>query len=136
MPKKIYYLVGGHQLAGLHYAATQADPSAIFRIVKVWLYIILSAVAVSYCLQAEGPNIQLNQLDDNNLTPLMYAVLADSRQALEILVNSGCRKEQVNMIARGCMGPEIVALNATKFRLTQKAVQQPIMQHTLDDTRP
>ena len=47
-------------------------------------------------LQAEGPNIQLNQLDANNLTPLMYAVLADSRQALEILVNSGCRKEQVH----------------------------------------
>jgi len=46
-------------------------------------------------LQAQGPNIQLNQLDANNLTPLMYAVLADSRQALEILVNSGCRKEQV-----------------------------------------
>ena len=48
-----------------------------------------------YALQAEGPNIQLNELDANNLTPLMYAVLADSRQALEILVNSGCRKEQV-----------------------------------------
>ena len=50
---------------------------------------------VTLLLQAEGPNIQLNELDANNLTPLMYAVLADSRQALEILANSGCRKEQV-----------------------------------------
>jgi len=48
-------------------------------------------------LQAEGPNIQSNQLDANNLTPLMYAVLADSKQALEILINSGCRKELVRV---------------------------------------
>ena len=85
-------------------------------------------------LQAEGPgNIQLNQLDANNLTPLMYAILADSRQALEILVNSGCRKEQVKMAA--CEWLNQLPVFNTDFRLTQKVVLQHIMQHSLDDIK-
>ena len=86
-------------------------------------------------LQAEGPgNIQLNQLDANNLTPLMYAVLADSRQALEILVNSGCRKEQVKM-AEWLTVFNTDCMTAADFRQTQKVVQPHIMQHSLDDTK-
>ena len=46
-------------------------------------------------IQQLGPEAPINELDANGCTPLMYAVMADSRFAIEMLLNFSARREQV-----------------------------------------
>lgn len=47
-------------------------------------------------VQREGPNVRINQLDENECSPLMYAVLADSIPAIEVLLHCGAKREEVH----------------------------------------
>lgn len=53
-------------------------------------------------MQQLGLNAPIDDLDANGCTPLMYAVLAESRLAIEMLLNFSARREQVNYI-QSCM---------------------------------
>ena len=44
----------------------------------------------------EGPQAPLNLLDGNGCTPLMYAVIGDSKDAIEVLMNFSAKKEVVS----------------------------------------
>ena len=46
-------------------------------------------------LQVLGPGDAIDRLDVNGCSPLMYAVMADSRLAVEMLLNFSARREQV-----------------------------------------
>ena len=47
--------------------------------------------------KVEGPNAPLNELDSNGCTPLMYAAVADSVLAIEILLSYSAKRERVSM---------------------------------------
>ena len=47
-------------------------------------------------IQVQGPNAPLNELDSNGCTPLMYAAVADSVLAIEILLSYSAMREQVS----------------------------------------
>ena len=47
-------------------------------------------------IQQHGPNAPIDDLDANGCTPLMYAAMADSRLAIEMLLNFSARREQVH----------------------------------------
>lgn len=47
-------------------------------------------------LQHYGPGAPINDLDLNGCTPLMYAALADSILAIEMLLNFSARRETVS----------------------------------------
>lgn len=49
-----------------------------------------------YILQVQGPDAPLNELDSNGCTPLMYAAVADSVLAIEILLSYSAKREQVS----------------------------------------
>ena len=46
--------------------------------------------------RSEGPRAPLDQLDQNGCTPLMYAVMGDSKDAIEVLMNFSAKKEVVS----------------------------------------
>ena len=48
-----------------------------------------------HSFQHEGPNAPLDELDDNGCTPLMYAAMADSERAIQLLLNLSAAREQV-----------------------------------------
>jgi len=48
-------------------------------------------------VQLQGPDAAINKLDANGCTPLMYAVMADSKLAIEMLLNFGAKREQVGV---------------------------------------
>ena len=50
-----------------------------------------------------GPNAPIDELDANGCTPLMYAAMADSHLAVEMLLNFSARREQVCMLASVCV---------------------------------
>ena len=66
-------------VTGLHKAAYTGDRNTIMRIGR-----------------NEGPQAPLNLLDDNGCTPLMYAVIGDSKDAIEVLMNFSAKKEVVS----------------------------------------
>ena len=66
-------------VTGLHKAAYTGDRNAIMRIGR-----------------NEGPQAPLNLLDGNGCTPLMYAVIGDSKDAIEVLMNFSAKKEVVS----------------------------------------
>ena len=45
--------------------------------------------------QQLGPDAPLDELDANGCTPLMYAVMSESRLAIEMLLNFSARREEV-----------------------------------------
>ena len=47
-------------------------------------------------IQQLGPDAPIDDLDANGCTPLMYAVMSESRLAIEMLLNFSARREQVN----------------------------------------
>ena len=47
-------------------------------------------------VQYHGPGAPINELDSNGCTPLMYAAMADSILAIEMLLNFSARREQVS----------------------------------------
>lgn len=53
-------------------------------------------------MQLQGPGAAINKLDANGCTPLMYAVMADSKLAIEMLLNFGAKREQVCVCV--CLG--------------------------------
>ena len=66
-------------VTGLHKAAYTGDRNTIMRIGRI-----------------EGPQAPLNLLDGNGCTPLMYAVIGDSKDAIEVLMNFSAKKEVVS----------------------------------------
>jgi len=52
-------------------------------------------------VQLQGPDAAINKLDANGCTPLMYAVMADSKLAIEMLLNFGAKREQVGVCVEG-----------------------------------
>ena len=54
-------------------------------------------------MQLQGPNAAINQLDANGCTPLMYAVMADSKLGIEMLLNFGTKREQVHLYMYICV---------------------------------
>ena len=64
-------------MIGFHKAACLGDQAGMMRMV-----------------QSEGYQV-LNELDFNGCTPLMYAVLGDSKSGIECLMNLSARKETV-----------------------------------------
>jgi ankyrin repeat protein len=52
-------------------------------------------IGLSSHAQQHGPNAPVDELDANGCTPLMYAAMADSRLAIEMLLNFSARREQV-----------------------------------------
>ena len=76
-----------HPVTGLHKAAFTGDHSTIMRIAR-----------------SEGPQAPLNLLDRNGCTPLMYAVMGDSKDAIEVLMNFSAKKEVVSWWGAGCHG--------------------------------
>ena len=66
-------------VTGLHKAAYTGDRNTIMRIGRT-----------------EGPQAPLNLLDGNGCTPLMYAVIGDSKDAIEVLMNFSAKKEVVS----------------------------------------
>ena len=59
---------------------------------------------VPQTVQLQGPDAAINQLDANGCTPLMYAVMADSKLGIEMLLNFGTKREQVHMYMCVCGG--------------------------------
>ena len=54
--------------------------------------------SLHYILQQHGPSAPLNELDENGCTPLMYAAIADSRLAIEMLLNFSAKREKVSVV--------------------------------------
>ena len=52
-------------------------------------------------MQYHGPGAPINDLDSNGCTPLMYAAMADSILAIEMLLNFSARREQVSHESHG-----------------------------------
>ena len=52
-------------------------------------------VDILFTMQSHGPDAPLDELDNNGCTPLMYAAVADSVLAIEILLSYSARREQV-----------------------------------------
>ena len=50
-----------------------------------------------------GPNAPIDELDANGCTPLMYAAMADSQLAVEMLLNFSARREQVCVCVCVCV---------------------------------
>lgn len=49
------------------------------------------------CTQKHGPTAPIDGLDANGCTPLMYAAVADSQLAIEMLLNFSAKREQVRI---------------------------------------
>ena len=47
-----------------------------------------------------GPDAPIDELDANGCTPLMYAVMSESRLVIEMLLNFSARREQVYEVHR------------------------------------
>ena len=52
--------------------------------------------------QQMGPDAPIDEFDANGCTPLMYAVMSESQQAIEMLLNFGARREQVAKLHTCC----------------------------------
>lgn len=86
--------LGKSELSGLCKAASKGDANAIMNIVKV-RPALLAAVYYVY-IQREGLSAGLDEPDNiNGCTPLMYAAMADSESAIEMLLNLSVKREQV-----------------------------------------
>ena len=58
--------------------------------------------------QRAGPDAPIDELDANGCTALMYATMADSRLAVEMLLNFSAKREKVikeSIIYWGCTVP-------------------------------
>ena len=58
-------------------------------------------IYVSFLLpreQKHGPRAPIDELDANGCTPLMYAAIADSQLAIEMLLNFSAKREQVREV--------------------------------------
>ena len=93
-------ILGNHPLEGLYKAAAQGDRSGIMHVMKVGLGFLKPCRQGfnkwSVCLQLQGPGAPIDALDGNGCTPLMYAVMADSRLAVEMLLNFSAKRETVS----------------------------------------
>ena len=63
-------------------------------------------------VQLQGPDAAINKLDANGCTPLMYAVMADSKLAIEMLLNFGAKREQVCVCVGGGGGRRYVSADS------------------------
>ena len=54
-------------------------------------------MSYKYSHKVQGPDAPLNELDSNGCTPLMYAAVADSILAIEILLSYSAKREQVKI---------------------------------------
>lgn len=70
---------GHRKLEGLHKSAAQGD-----------------RVGIMHLMKHLGPNAPIDELDANGCTPLMYAAMADSHLAVEMLLNFSARREQTD----------------------------------------
>ena len=71
-------------MSGVHKAAYTGDHNGIMKLVSSQGYGVLS------------------QLDANRCSPLMYAVMADSKTAIETLMNFSAKKELVSVYVSSC----------------------------------